>query len=259
MGRRISTAFAASLAVACFAPAGASAVTETIGSPLTNPYQGGVCTNSCLSTQQTAGTIASSLVAPGNGTITNWKVRTSDDAALYQLLILRPIPAPPAFLAAGRVTAPTAVPAGTTDEILTYPGNSLPIRAGDHIGIYQTGNADDGLPQFNSSGITTNVIDNFFAGNTLADNGTATFTPDFQHELLLQATGEFCKVPDVKGKKTKAARTAIEAGGCTVEVKKKTAKKRKKVGKVTKQEPAAGGGAKDGSNTVVLTVGKKQK
>jgi hypothetical protein len=263
--RRFSIALGSALAVACLAPAAASALIAPMGSALQKPYAGGVCNANCMSTQQTqvGGASPHPIEAPGNGNIVSWAVRTGDPGAIYQLVVLRPT----GFASGGftgytsvtRTPASAPMPAGVTDNIIIFGlVTPVPIRAGDHIGVFQTGAADGGLVQAMSNGVPTDKITNFFAGNTLLDGSAAVFQDDQQHELLLQATLDYCKVDDVVGQKLKAARTTLVANGCEVEVKKK-GKGKKKGAKVSKQDPAAGGGADDGSRTVTLTVGKAKK
>jgi hypothetical protein len=147
------------------------------------------------------------------------------------------------------------VPSGTEDAILSYPGNDLPIRTGDSIGLYQSGNPDDGLPQAFTNGLTDNVIANNFSGLP-EDGDTASFIPDGQHELLLQATLEFCKVPGLKGKKAKAAKKALADADCGASVSKQVTGKRKNVGKVIEQGKKAGFTAPPGTK-IPIVVGKK--
>jgi hypothetical protein len=241
---------------------GASAATQTIGSALTLPYQGGVCNNNCLSVQlqQAGGTLPHPITSPVNGVITEWKVRTGDPDALYTLRVLTPA-VNNAYISTGSVAAPAPVPAGTADSVLTYPGNNLAIKFGQAIGVLQTNGggagADVGLPQNTTNGITTNVISNNFNG-TFLDGLGATFLPDAQHELLLQATVKYCKVPNVTGQKTAAAQQAITAAECAAKVTKKKTKKKKNRGKVLSQKPAADESVPPGGE-VEIVIGTKAK
>ena len=261
MSRRLAarTALAAGLALLAL-PAAASAATQTIGSALALPYQGGVCNNNCLSVQQTRNVDVHPLLSPVNGVVTEWKVRTGDPDALYSLRILTPA-AGNSYISTTSTRAPAAVPAGTVDTIITYTAPNLPIRQGQAIGLLQTNGgglgADVGLPQNTTGGVTTNVIANNFNG-TFLDGLGATFISDAQHELLLQATVRFCRVPDVVGQAQAAASQALTAAECGVTVKKKKTKKKKNKGKVLSQKEPAGSSVAPGT-PVEIVVGKKAK
>jgi hypothetical protein len=233
----------AAISVLAAAPI-AQAETTRIGSALNLPYQGGVCNNDCLSVQQSqaGGTLPHPILSPVNGVITEWKVRTGDPDALYTLRVLTPA-AGNAYISTTSLAAPAPVPAGTTDSILTYfATRTVQIKQGQAIGVLQTNGggagADVGLPQNTTNGITTNVIANNFNG-TFLDGLGATFISDQQHELLLQATIRFCRVPNVTGLQLAAAQQAIAAAECTPTAKKKKLKRskknKKKKGKVLSQ------------------------
>lgn len=249
----------AALATGAALAPGASATTATMGSALALPYEGGVCNNNCLSLQQAqvGGTGPLPIISPANGVVTGWAVRTSDDDAVYTLRILRPV-GTNTYLGAGASAAQAPVPVGTTDQIINYTAPSIPIKEGDSIGLFQTGNADDGLPQNTTDGVTPNVIANNFGGQPAVDGGTAPFIPDGQHELLLQATVKYCNVPSLKGKKTKAAKQALVAADCAPRIVRKEVGKKKFRGKVLKQKPAAGETAPPGTQ-IKIVIGKKAK
>ena len=229
MTRKLSALIAASAFGALMVPGVALADTAVIGSALTLPYEGGVSTGDTTTLQQTqAGGLAPNpLTSPADGVITGWKVRTSDDGAIYTLRILSPTATVNSYVASGSVTAP-AVPPGTDDTILSYPGNNVPIKKGDHIGVLQTGDSEEGIIQNTTDGIATNVIANLFTGDPV--NGVPTaFIPDQQHELLLQATVEF--TPDggpAKKKKKCKKKKKKGKGKAGAAAKKKKCKKKKK-------------------------------
>jgi PASTA domain len=238
----------------------ASAATQTIGSALALPYQGGVCNNNCLSVQQSRIVDVHPVLSPVNGVITEWKVRTGDPDARYSLRVLTPS-AGNAYISTTSVLSPAPVPAGTVDTIITYPGNSAAIRQGQAIGLLQTNGggagADVGLPQNTTGGVTQNVIANNFNG-TFLDGLGATFISDQQHELLLQATVRFCRVPNVVGQTQAAATQALTAAECTATVTKKKTKKKKNKGKVLSQKTAPDSSVAPGT-AVEIVVGKKAK
>jgi hypothetical protein len=271
MRKRTAAALVAGTAVLllAFAPM-ARAETTRIGSALNLSYQGGVCNNNCLSVQlaQAGGNLPHPLTSPANGVITEWKVRTGDPGALYHLRVLTPA-AGNAYIATTSNTAPSPVPDGITDSILTYfPTTTVPISQGQAIGVLQTigagAGADVGLPQNTTNGITANVINNIFNGAFLDGLG-ATALSDAQHELLLQATVRFCRVPNVVGLQLAAAEQAVRAGECTPNpIKKKlkrSKKNRKKRGKVLRQSPAPNSTGAPGTavNLKFAALKKKKK
>ena len=182
----------------------ASAVADTavMGSTLTGTFDGGVSGAPVLSVQLSydPATSPNPVVAPADGTITGWKVKSADDGAIYTLKILRPngpvnlqTATTSNFTGVASVQAPSAVPVGTgattpTGEIFSYPA-SLPISKGDYVGV-ALGGAADGLPQAFTNGVTQNLIANNFSGQP-ADGSAADLLADEQHDLLLQATIEF--------------------------------------------------------------------
>jgi hypothetical protein len=244
------------LALLAIAPA-ARAATATIGSGLNLPMSipGQVCTNNCLAVQQAqvGGQLPLPLLSPVNGVLTSWKVRTGDPDALYTLRLLTP-GAGSSYIATKSVQAPAPVPPGTVDSIITYTAPSVPINQGQAIGVLQTGNPE-GLPQNTTNGVNANVMAFNLNGN-FNDGLGATFMPDVQHELLLQATIQFCKVPAITGLKKGPAKQALAAADCGSKVKKKPARKRKNRGKVLKQKKAAGTTAAPGT-VVPILVGSK--
>jgi hypothetical protein len=176
----------------------------------------------------------------------------STDNATFALRILRP--AANTYLGAGTAVAPTADP-GIDNRILRY-SVSLPIKQGDAIGVAAVaGDSDVGVPQHNTLGIPSNVMATNALGRP-ADGATAVFTPATGHELLLQATVQFCAVPDVHKLKKVAAKQSLAAAACGVKVKKKETHKRKFRGKVLKQKVPAGTTAAPGT-VVPIVIGQK--
>ena len=295
MKRRLTRiALSAGLAVTCAGPLASAAAADTVvmGSPLVSNYDGGVST-SALTAQISFDptTSPNPVVSPANGVITDWKVKSADDGAVYTLKVLRPN-GPVSIVAAtnsnfsgiASVQAPSPVPNGTfgatpTGVIFDYPA-SLPISQGDYIGVRTVGGPGaHGLPQAMANGLTQSVFANNFGGQP-ADGASANLLADAQHELLLQATIKFCKVPNVVGQAEAGATAAVTAADCTATVTKQQlqlrairkglSKKRKKNikasnaalqaqdGKVISESPAAGTTAAPGA-TVELKVGQVVK
>jgi len=253
-------------ACAALAPS-ASADTTVMGSTLVNNYDGGVSGGASTVSVQLSFASATStnpVVSPANGVITGWKVKSADDGAIYSLKVLRPngvvslVTATNSnFTAVGSVQAPAAVPVGTnaatpTGQIFSYPAASLPISKGDYVGIL-TGGADDDLPQSTTGGVPQNLIANNFTAQP-TDGAAANLLADEQHDLLLQATVKYCKVPNLVGQTESAATPLLVAGDCTGTVVKKPTKNASEVGKVISTNPAADATAPPGT-AVTLEVG----
>lgn len=255
---------AASLGLLTFGTAGAMADTAIMGSALNLPYAGGVSTAAGTTTvqiSQAGGMLPFPITSPANAVVTDWAVRTGDPDTLYVLRILHPNGGN-SYTSVGRLPAPTAVPAGTTDSIIHYPGNNQPISLGDAIGLLQEGNPDVGIAQAMTNGIPTNIFSNHFNPD-FSDGVPTDFTPDQQHELLLQATIKFCKVPDLTGKTladAQAALTAADCGTATVTTKKlkKSKKNKKKKGTILSQTTTAGTTSAPGTAVEVTVAGLKK-
>jgi hypothetical protein len=207
--RRVIAAIAAVFGALAIVPAAASAETVAMGSTLGHAAapNGELCTN-CLGVQrsQVGGNAPLPLTSPVNGTVTSWSVRTGDVGAVYNLRILTPTGA--AYLGSG--TSPDlTVPMGTTDSVLTNPV-SVPIKLGDAIGVNV--NVGHGLPSWPDN-VSADVVG--YATPPFADGASAGTTDIPGHELLLQATITFCRVPGVVGQTEAAAIAAIAAAGCT--------------------------------------------
>jgi hypothetical protein len=245
MNRRLSRfALAGALSlVGAVVPATAGADTAVMGSTLANNFDGGVSGAPVLSMQLSydPATSPNAVVAPADGTITGWKVKSADDGALYTLKVLRPngpvslVTATNSnFTAVASVQAPSAVPVGTgattpTGEIFSYPA-SLPISKGDYVGVL-LGGAADGLPQAFTNGVPQNLIANNFAGQP-TDGTAADLLADEQHDLLLQATMEFTPpapaTPGNPAGKTQKRKCKKKAKHRSAEIAKKKCKKKKK-------------------------------
>jgi PASTA domain-containing protein len=249
---RIAVVLAAGATFALAAAGTASANKSTIGSALDQPFDSNSCTLGCVAVQQSqASGSPNPLTSPVNGIVTQWAVRSGDAGAIYSLRILRPAGAN-TYSGAGTATAPTSDP-GSLNAILVYP-TSLPISKGDAIGVTEAGDADAGIPQHDTPGVTANVMAT--SSPQPADGATALFTPTAEHELLLQATVSFCFVPNVHKLKKVNAKKLLTAADCGVKVKKKKTKKKKFRGKVLKQKKPPGTTADPGT-VVPIVIGQK--
>jgi hypothetical protein len=189
--------------------------------------------------------------------VTEWAIRSTDNVT-YAFRILRVVvPANPNIYT-GAGTAQGVDP-GTSDVVLRYPV-SVPIQQGDAIGISAiAGDSDAGVPEHDTPTVTSNVWANALSVNEASpppDGGSASFTPEAGHELLLQATVRFCLVPNLHKLKKATAKQALAAADCGVKVKKKETHKRKFRGKVLKQKKPAGTTGAPGL-VVPIVIGKK--
>jgi hypothetical protein len=244
-------AAAATVASLALAPALARGDTATIGSALQHPDTPALCTN-CVGVQrsQVGGSTPFPLVSRVNGLVTEWAVRTSDPGATQTFRILRP--AGGASYTSVRSSPSITVPPGTTDSTL-HNAVSLPIRQGDAIGVAVSGTAS-GLPQFTSN----NAADvTAFAAPIFADGASGSFFDVPGHELLLQATIQYCNVPTLKRLKTKPAKQLLRAHDCLPKVKRSRVKKEKFRGRVLKQKTPPGTTAAPGT-VVPIVIGTKK-
>jgi hypothetical protein len=244
---------AVGIATALGAAVPASANTATIGSDLSQFPDANSCVAPCLAVQlsQVGGSSPHSLTSPANGVVTEWAIRSSDNVT-NAFRILRPA-GTNTYL--GVSTSLGVDPRPPGEPIVRYPV-SLPIAQGDAIGISAVaGDSDVGIPQHNTPGENANV----WARNALGqptDGASATFTPEVGHELLLQATIEYCAVPNLKRLKKVAAKQRLAAADCGVKVKKRTTRKRKFRGKVLKQKVPAGTTGPPGT-VIPVVIGQK--
>ena len=252
-------------------PAAASADTVTMGSTLANEFDSPGFSNSAPTVSAQISfdptTSPNPVISPANGLITGWRVRSADDGALYTLKVLRPngpvslvVATNSNFRGIRSVQAPAAVPAGTsvaspTGAIFAYPA-SLPISKGDYIGLLATPDDPGDLPQHTTSGLHGNLIANNFLGQP-ADGASADLLTDEQHDLLLQATVQFCSVPALKKLKTKPAKQLLRAHDCLPKVKRSRTRKNKFRGKVLKQKTPPGTTAAPGT-VVPIVIGTKK-
>jgi hypothetical protein len=251
MSRRRGTLAAAGCVVAmAIAASGAQAATVTVGSPLTGNYiatamgAGGDVT--FAQTALPGATVAS----PTDGTIVSWRNRTLGGP--FRLVVVRPVGAQYANAGSSDLYEPVDFAASPVIPV------SLPVLKGDLIGIETTtGNG------FDAVGIDDGVT------------GAAGLAWTFPHlapgppragdplvagsELAMQAVVRYCAVPKLKGKRVKAARKALAAGGCTLgKIKRPKGKARARAKFVRKQTVPAGSSISD-TAPVGIKLGPKRK
>ena len=169
-------------AAAVVATAGTAQGSVTIGSTLVSPAnESGPCSAPCTVTNQV---LVSSSLAPGglaspvNGTVKSWSFRAQAAGYTVGLRILQPTSGN-SFTGAGTSSGVTSV-GGVQGPIAT----SLPIRAGDHIGLNASAGSiilcDCGSPNLALS----------WTSPTLADGDSREGSVVFNREVLVQATVE---------------------------------------------------------------------
>jgi PASTA domain len=229
--------------------AGAQAATVTIGSQFTTPPNGSAA-------YQTATLFNRALPAPANatspvdGTVISWRFIGSGAGPMVPRIV-RPVGAD-TFTGAG--TGPGQTPAGLSTISGPFP-LSLPIRRGDFFGV--------NIPQGQSIAYRDMFIGRAGAAlfPPLSDGGAARSVnpgdnyPD--EEEAIGAIIRYCLVPNLKGKKPKAARRALAAADCTAGKAKKSKKRRKKK-KVLSQTVAPGTSISD-TAPVGFKVSKPKK
>lgn len=123
------------------------------------------------------------LTAPFDGTIVSWSYRSTDQGANYQLRVLHPVGGGQ-FRGAG-TSAVTIVPDATGNVMGPIPV-SLPVSAGDKIGLRVVSAPSGGAPALVSGSASDGV--GYFSPD-LADGATATPTiPGTPRQILVQAT-----------------------------------------------------------------------
>jgi hypothetical protein len=252
MKKTILTSILAAAALAAAAVPAQAAV--TIGSNLASNANSNACGGTDCTTTNLAlgGDVApNGLVSPVTGTVTSWRFKSASSGNTVSLRVLRP-GGTVAFTGAG-----TSV-AVTSDNGINGPfTTSLPIRAGDHVGLNRSngaivmstdviatqlywtlpvlaeGSTRDGTTAVNQEVLVQAVVD---PSNTLKfgkpvlnkKKGVATVAVDVPNPGQLAVAGEGVKVIGTPS-------TVTAAGAVTVTVK-ATGKKRRKLnakGKVT--------------------------
>jgi hypothetical protein len=258
------------LGAAMAMPASASAETVTIGSSLTNSHDAdhapAQCTPGCTAAQPHHSAAIHPLVAPVNGLITQWLVRTGQAGATYRLRTLRPagsfffcVPpdapnAPPNYcpyaFAGSSVITPPVPDAADLNRAYTA---SVPISQGDAIGLESV--SGPGVPIHAGTGLLA-------FHRTDADGSAHLFDTDYG-EVLVQATVSFCRVPSVVGQKRAAARASLAGADCAAQVErrklKRSKKNRKRRGKVLEQGTVPGFTVAPGTPVTITVAALRKK
>jgi hypothetical protein len=179
MLNRRSIALAA--AVASLAVAAPAYATVTIGSNLGSPANSNSCgAADCTTTNLVLnGDVApNGLTSPVTGTVTSWRFKSASAGNTIGLRVLRPAAAT-TFTGAGSSTAVTSAGTGIEGPFAT----SLPITAGDHIGL----NRSNGAIVLSTAVGSTQL---FWTMPVLGDGETRAATVAMNQEVLVQAVVE---------------------------------------------------------------------
>ena len=198
---------------------GAQAATVHVGSPLTGdfgpiPYAGDVLTL----VQRTLPEPGANVASPVDGTVVSYQLADADGAFAIQVV---------RFSGTAAQSVASSTPTATIASGISPPiATSLPIKAGDYIGVKNTSGSDA------LGAIANNSIYSLWS-TPLADDATPR-DPDSTtdpFEIGIGATVRYCRVPKLKGKSPKAARKALANADCKVgKVKKtKTVRNKKRV------------------------------
>lgn len=242
-------------AAACVLPSTAAADIATFGSTLQASHNVSI-TNQRAAQLSTAA--SSQLVAPADGLITNWAVRSSDAGAQYELAVIHHSTSGDPFPMVTAIDVAFPPVEDSTDSIRHYNAHSqVLVDQGDSIAL-ATVAGPNALP-FHSSGSAGDVYETF---------GSGVFTPGAEYigappqatgkELLLQATESFCAVPPLRGLKRAIAEQELADHACGSDFTTRKVRARRKRGRVLRQSLPPG--TTSPPNTVVnLVVGKKRK
>ena len=168
-------------AVVLAIPAASASADVTLGSPLEHGYEATFGGSTETVYQEAAP--SETLLAPADGTITSWTVRSGDVGAQYQLRVIRPGAA--GMTAAG--TSATQIVSDSEDKIRGPFTVNLPVRAGDRVALDVIGGT--GAPINNTLAPAADELN--YLQDPFTDGATAkpVLTPPLggSQELLLQA------------------------------------------------------------------------
>jgi hypothetical protein len=182
-----------------------AATTATVGqlpAPNTNCGPAGTVSSTYLLTGVASGT---PYTVPFAGVITSWSFHSGTIPVTNLKLKVGRAAGGTSFTIVGEAAAGAQVP----NTINTYPA-SIPVAAGDVIGIHEEG-GDCQSSTGNNADTDAYVVGDPSPGSTLP------FGTDAQALFAVSATvAKNCEVPRLKGKKRKAARTALLAANCSL-------------------------------------------
>jgi PASTA domain-containing protein len=198
-----------------------------------------------------AGTVANTSLpapllaaSPTDGTVISW--RFSGEEVQWTPQVVHP-------LGGGLYNEGAAGPPQAGNGVPNISGPfplTLPIKKGDHFGI--AGGNFDVLGVLHSP----SAVYVYFMPKLQPGAGQSPFSATGLEEGV-SATVRYCLVPNLRGKKPKAARQELRAADCTVGTKKKS-KKRKKKKKVLGQSVPAGTSISD-TQPVNFKVSRKRR
>jgi hypothetical protein len=131
-GRRLAQISVAAVAVSALLGPVSAQGSVTVGSPLTGPFFSTVtCANAsgCTWANTALGETSANLTSPISGVVVRWRM-TGSYSGTFKIRVLRPVGDSGEFTGLGTGTPVTAT--GTTTQAF---GSSVPIEAGDLIGI----------------------------------------------------------------------------------------------------------------------------
>ncbi len=257
---RVSVLFvvvAASLALC----GGAQAATVTVGSPFSADFNGTAAGSELTYINRTLGEPGANATSPKDGTVVRWRMIGQHTGGPFQLVVLRPAGGEKyEAVTAGALETP---PDGS--EALTFT-TSLPVRAGDTIGLNVPGG---GSTKVSEAIAPTGSEFRVFVPELLPGNppqalggGSANIEIGFNADVEYAtppAVGPpappppaaHCVVPNLSGKKLKAAKKKLSKAGCKLGKVTKKNGATPKTGKVRKQSPKAGKALAPGSKVTV--------
>jgi hypothetical protein len=219
------------------APAGAATV--KVGSALTGTYT--PVNFNASATGMTSSINGASAGSPVSGTVIAWTLKGASGGPLF-LQIVRP--------SGANLFASITSSAGVIASTQPNP-TSLPIQAGDLLGVRNTNNSDQlGLltaPASVAPAFLPALVDG--APPRSPGNGTG--------EFGIQAEVRYCKVPKVRGLKLAKAKKKLAKADCASKIRGKDKKKGKD--KSVRSQDAAPGTFISDTQKIGLKLGDKSK
>ncbi|MFL5907994.1 MAG: hypothetical protein ACJ75Z_10425 [Solirubrobacterales bacterium] len=203
---RLGKGFAAAVLCGVLAPATAQA-TVTVGSSLTNATNlGGTHPNPLVWVQDVVHPfpVGYRQASPVNGTVVLWRTRGTRMNASSNTLQLRVLqPSGNGYIGAG-TSDPQTLPNAADDDALREFGTSLPIHAGDEIGLGAAGSAYVPAfhPPFGAPGITGFYA---FSDGSPSDGHAAASSGELQANAEVEPTNTFSLSPIQRNKKNGTA------------------------------------------------------